>query len=115
MSKGQINDVLECLRRSAALERVGAFTDGELLRCYVAQRDEAAFETLVQRHGPMVLGVCRRLLANRQDAEDAFQATFLVLARKARSIEKSGSIGSWLYKVASRVALRARASARRRA
>jgi RNA polymerase sigma factor (sigma-70 family) len=90
--------------------------DGQLLARFVACRDEAAFAALVHRHGPMVLGVCHRLLRHAQDAEDAFQATFLVLARKAASVLKREAVGSWLYAVAYRTAREARASqARRRA
>ena len=76
-------------------------------------RNEAAFEALLIRHGPMVLSVCRRLLRDPSDADDAFQAVFLVLVRKARSIRVDGSLGPWLYTVASRVASRARANRRR--
>src|SRR5947209_5921500 len=79
--------------------------DRELLERFVASRDEAAFEALLHRHGPMVLGVCRRVLSSSHDAEDAFQATFLVLARKAGSIRQRVSIGPWLHGVASRLAL----------
>jgi RNA polymerase sigma factor (sigma-70 family) len=82
--------------------------DAELLERYTTQRDEAAFEVLLWRHGPMVLRVCRRLLGHEQDIEDAFQATFLALARKAGSLTKREALGSWLYKVAYRVALDAR-------
>jgi RNA polymerase sigma factor (sigma-70 family) len=79
-------------------------------------RDEAAFESLILRHGPMVFGVCRRVLANVHDAEDAFQATFLVLVRKAASIRRRKAFGAWLYGVAYRTALEARgAMAKRRA
>jgi RNA polymerase sigma factor (sigma-70 family) len=85
-----------------------------LLHCFAAEADEAAFAELVRRHGPMVLGVCRRLLGVDADADDAFQAVFLVLVLRARSIRKGDSVGSWLYGVASRVARRARADARRR-
>jgi RNA polymerase sigma factor (sigma-70 family) len=87
-------------------------SDAQLLERFVAGRDEAAFELLVWRHGPTVLGVCRRVLRNEQDAEDAFQATFLVLVRKAGSISKRQAVGSWLYRVAHRVALRALAGKR---
>jgi RNA polymerase sigma factor (sigma-70 family) len=90
--------------------------DGELLERFTAAREGPAFEALLRRYGPMVLGVCRRVLGNAHDAEDAFQATFLTLARKADSICKRDSLGSWLYGVAFRVAARARgqAAARRR-
>jgi RNA polymerase sigma factor (sigma-70 family) len=92
----------------------GDLTDGQLLARFVAARDEASFAALVRRHGPMVLGVCRRLLRHAQDAEDCFQATFLVLARKATAVKRE-SVGSWLYAVAYRTALEARAvNARRR-
>jgi RNA polymerase sigma factor (sigma-70 family) len=90
-------------------------TDGQLLTRFVAARDEASFAALVRRHGPMVLGVCSRLLRDFHDAEDAFQATFLILARKAGSVVKRESVGCWLYGVAYRTAQEARsASARRR-
>jgi len=89
-------------------------SDSQLLQRFATQRDEAAFETLVWRHGPMVLSTCRRILHHTQDAEDAFQAAFLVLSRKARSIHTLNSCGAWLHKVAYRIALRARAAAARR-
>src|SRR5215204_4276828 len=92
------------VRRRAA----GGVPDGELLGRFVRERDEAAFEVLVWRHGPMVLAVGRRLLRNAHDAEDVLQATFLTLVRKASSIGKGASLAGWLYKVAYRVALRAR-------
>jgi RNA polymerase sigma factor (sigma-70 family) len=88
-------------------------TDAELLARYVRLRDAAAFELLFWRHGPMVWGVCRRVLSNRHDAEDAFQVTFLVLARKAGSIRKRGSVSSWLHGAAFRAALEVRAARRR--
>jgi RNA polymerase sigma factor (sigma-70 family) len=94
----------------------GGLTDAQLLTRFVTSRDEASFAALVRRHGPMVLAVCRRLLGHAQDAEDAFQATFLVLARKAGSVVKRESVGSWLHGVACRTAMQAAsANARRRA
>jgi RNA polymerase sigma factor (sigma-70 family) len=92
----------------------GGLTDAQLLNRFLSKRDEAAFELLVWRHGPMVLRVCRRILRDAHAAEDAFQATFLTLACKAGSIGKQEAVSSWLYKVAYRVALRAQAGASRR-
>src|SRR5579884_3050034 len=85
--------------------------DRDLLQRYLERRDESAFAALVERHGPLVLGVCRSVLRNGHDAEDAFQATFLVLARKAASIRRRDSLGSFLHGVAYHVARRARAAA----
>ncbi len=100
----------------AISQLVGAdLTDGQLLGRYVTHRDDAAFEALVRRHGPMVLGVCHRLLHNNQDVEDAFQATFLVLVRKATTIRPREAVGNWLYGVAYRAAQKTRAAAVRRA
>jgi RNA polymerase sigma factor (sigma-70 family) len=82
-----------------------------LLERFVQQRDEVAFGVLVRRHGPLVFGVCRSVLGHTEDAEDASQATFLTLARKAGSISRGGSVGGWLYTVAHRIAQRARARA----
>jgi RNA polymerase sigma factor (sigma-70 family) len=93
---------------------VAGLTDGQLLGLFVSRHDDDAFEALLRRHGPMVLGVCRRILADPHEAEDAFQATFLVLVRKAASIAKQQSVGSWLYGVAYRIAVKAKARARRR-
>ena len=91
-------------------------TDGQLLECFLARRDEVAFDALMRRHGPMVFGVCCRVLRNAHDAEDAFQATFLVLVRKARSVGRPELLGNWLYGVAHRTAMAARgATAKRRA
>jgi RNA polymerase sigma factor (sigma-70 family) len=97
-----------------AARRAGNLSDRELMQRFVAGRDEAAFEALVRRHGPMVLQVCRRVLRGEHDAEDVFQATFLVLARKAGTLRQQESVGNWLYGVASRLSLRARADAARR-
>ena len=88
---------------------LGTLSDDELLERFVARRDEAAFEAIVRRHGPMVLGVCRRVLRDHHDAEDAFQATFLVLARKAGSVRPGSMLPNWLYGVAHQVAIKARA------
>src|SRR5262249_44586286 len=91
-----------------------ARTDAVLLQRFAIQREEGAFTTLVQRHGRMVWGVCRHVLQHEQDAEDAFQATFLVLARRAGSIRRSEAVGSWLHGVAYRVAQKARTRAAKR-
>ena len=112
MSSPSMNRVVHFLRRAVA-PAVGD-EDGELLRRFVAAREEAAFAGLVRRHGAMVLGVCRRLLNDTHEAEDAFQATFLVLARRAAAVRKRDSVASWLYGVAYRVSLKARAAAHRR-
>ena len=93
---------------------VTALPDGQLLERFVAARDEAAFSALVSRHGRMVLGVCRRALDTHPDVDDAFQATFLVLLRRASALRETGSLGPWLYGVAWRVARRARAGKARR-
>jgi RNA polymerase sigma factor (sigma-70 family) len=89
-------------------------TDTQLLDRFISRHDEAAFAALLHRHGPLVLGVCRRVLRDAQDAEDAFQATFLVLVRNAASITKRQSVRSWLYGVAYRIAVKARKRSRRR-
>lgn len=105
--------VLQQLRKALGLEHT-ATADADLLERFVAQRDESAFEALVRRHGPMVLGVCRRLLRETQDIEDAFQATFLVFVCKAASIRRRERLGPWLYGVAYRTALKARTLLARR-
>jgi RNA polymerase sigma factor (sigma-70 family) len=89
-------------------------TEGELLNRFVNERDAAAFEALVARHGPMVLGVCRQVLRDPNDVDDAFQATFLVLVRKASTLRRCDLLGNWLYGVAFRVAARARSQSARR-
>src|SRR6516165_257259 len=83
--------------------------DADLLERFLARRDEEAFAALLGRHGPMVLGVCRRVLGDAHAAEDAFQATFLILVRRAGAIRKRAALGSWLHGVAYRAALKARA------
>src|SRR5881398_2103839 len=88
--------------------------DGQLLERFARAHEEAAFRALVERHGPMVLGVCRRVLRNDADAEDAFQATFLVLVRKAGTIRPRGKVGNWLCGVAHTTALKARAMGAKR-
>jgi RNA polymerase sigma-70 factor (ECF subfamily) len=108
------NPVLRFIRKLTASVPTGDTTDGQLLRCFVERRDEAAFSALVRRHGPMVLAVCRRVLCDPHDAEDVFQATFLVLVRRAHSIGRPELLGNWLYGVAYRTALKARAVAGRR-
>ncbi len=115
MASRSPNTILRHLRRLLQAPRVEALTDGQLLEQFVVHQEEQAFEALLQRHGPMVLGLCRRVLQNTSDADDAMQATFLVLVSKASSIAKRESVGSWLYGVAYRIALRAKArNARRR-
>jgi RNA polymerase sigma factor (sigma-70 family) len=113
MATSQAHDVIQRIR--AALPRDGAErTDGQILTEYVNRRDEAALAALVHRHGPMVWGVCRRVLPNHHDAEDAFQATSLVLVRKTASIASRELVANWLYGVAHQTALKARAMAGRR-
>src|SRR3954470_9671304 len=111
MQPSPFRSVLGTLRRLADAGGANDLSDADLLERFCTRREEAAFTLLVQRHGPMVLAVCRRVLGNPHDAEDAFQATFLVLARRAASIRKGQSVGSWLHGVACRVAVRARAQA----
>src|SRR5580704_7777560 len=114
MSEGQ---------RTAALHRLCAMignqagndqTDGQLLERYAIHREQAAFTALVRRHGPMVFGLCQRVLRDHHQAEDAFQATFLVLVRKASSLDRRRPLGNWLYTIAYHAALKARTAAARR-
>jgi RNA polymerase sigma factor (sigma-70 family) len=114
MANGQLVTVLRYIRKLMPSQTASDISDAQLLQRFVTRHEEEAFATLVERHGPVVWGVCRRVLTNEHDAEDAFQATFLVLVRKADSIQKRGSVGSWLYGVATRVALKARENAIRR-
>ncbi len=108
---GIVQQQIERLLQRGSL---AGLSEWQLLERYATQRDERAFEALVVRHGPMVLGVCRRVLLNEQAAEDAFQATFLVLIRKAPSLDQGKPLGNWLYTVAFRLALRIRANEARR-
>jgi RNA polymerase sigma factor (sigma-70 family) len=101
-------------RRRTNLQILHQLSDSHLVERFATRHSEGAFAVLVERHGPLVHGVCRRILNDAHDAEDAFQATFLVLAKKAHTIHKVQSLASWLYKVAYRIALRARANISRR-
>jgi RNA polymerase sigma factor (sigma-70 family) len=109
-----LRHLLHSLRRTIGAPEQAEFGDAELVRRFVVARDASAFETLVRRHAAMVLAICRRVLGHGVDAEDAFQATFLVLLSKGRSISKHQAVASWLYRVAYRTALRARRAASRR-
>jgi len=106
--------LLRHLRALLVAKSAAHLTDADLLHCFVERRDETAFTVLVRRHGGLVLHVCRTVLHQEADAEDAFQATFLVLARKAASFRKGASLASWLHGVAFRSAMNLRKSAMRR-
>src|SRR5436190_4221209 len=114
MPSGFAHPVLKFIRTITASGDAGDTPDSQLLDRFIAQRDEAAFAVLVRRHGPMVLGVCARVLGDTPDAEDAFQATFLVLLRRARSVGRPELLGNWLHGVAYRTALKAKVQAARR-
>src|SRR5437762_11399301 len=114
MANVPLHTLLQLLRRASDDRRGADFTDGELIQRFRDARDEAAFAALLHRHGPLVLGVCHRILYNSHDAEDAFQATFLLLVRKAHTIVKLGSVASWLHGVAHRVAVRLKKDVARR-
>jgi RNA polymerase sigma factor (sigma-70 family) len=109
-----MNEVIHHLRRAGLLHDAEEGTDGQLLERFIRRREAAALEALVRRHAPMVWGVCRRVLRNHHDAEDAFQATFLVLVKKAASVRPRAMVGNWLYGVARQTALKARATAAKR-
>jgi RNA polymerase sigma factor (sigma-70 family) len=113
MAHGRIHHALRYLYGLFGRDASGTRADRDLLEAFAGRRDEAAFAALVERHGPLVWGVCRRMLAHEQDAEDAFQATFLVLARKAGSVPWHADVGNWLYAVAVRVARKARGRSER--
>src|SRR5262249_45034738 len=104
MARRHLDTVLEHIRKLANLQDARDRSDSQLLHEFSTTQDQAAFATLVQRHGPMVLSVCGHVLRHAQDAEDAFQATFLVLARKAATVRKREALASWLHGVAYRMA-----------
>src|SRR5262245_27262129 len=113
MQNGSTSPVLRYLRRLGGIDPTSEPGDAYLLECFIVRRDEEAFAALVRRHGPMVLGVCRRVLGDVHDAGDAVQAASLVLARKAGAIGRREQLGNWLHGVAQRTALKARSSAAR--
>src|SRR5437870_1941543 len=108
MATKQLGVVVRYARLLAGAADNQELTDAQLVQRFTAGREEAAFAALMRRHGALVWGVCRRALRHHQDAEDAFQATFLVLARRAGSIRKGESVGSWLYGTAYHIATRSR-------
>jgi RNA polymerase sigma factor (sigma-70 family) len=114
MAGKQIGDAVRQFQRLLSVGTSSGLTDDQLLARFVSQTDDAAFEALVERHGPMVLSVCRGVLTDPNDAQDAFQATFLVLVRKARSIRAGASLGSWLYRVAFNMSIQINSEAARR-
>ena len=108
MPTSPLSGVIQHLRRTVLLRDGAGLTDGQLLADYLSRRDEAALAALVRRHGPMVWGVCRRILRNHHDAEDALQATFPVLVRRASAVTPRETVANWLHGVACRTALKAR-------
>ncbi|HEY2155893.1 MAG TPA: RNA polymerase sigma factor [Isosphaeraceae bacterium] len=114
MASGQFAVACHQIGRLFGAGTTAGLSEGQLLDRFVARRDGAAFEAIVARHGPMVLSVCRSLLRDSNDVDDAFQATFLVLVRKAETLRRRDLLGGWLYAVAGRVARRARYEASRR-
>jgi RNA polymerase sigma factor (sigma-70 family) len=110
MGQQSLELVVRHLRRLASRTGLAEFSDAQLLERFAAEREESAFTLLMQRHGPMVLSVCRRVLGQDQDAEDAFQATFLALVGQLRIVGKRGTVGGWLYRVAYRIAMKAKMS-----
>ena len=114
MATDKMSEVIQHIRRAVLLHDGAGLTDGQLLESYISRREEAAIAALVRRHGAMVWGVCHRVLSSHQDAEDAFQATFLVLLRKAASILPRELVANWLYGVAHQTALNAKQGAAKR-
>lgn len=114
MPTGQVNTVLGFIRNLSEADATRKLPDRELVRQFASRRDDAAFRALVRRHGAMVFRLCSRVLQSNQDAEDVFQATFLVLAKKAGAVQRRDSIGSWLYGVAFRLATKMKTAAARR-
>jgi RNA polymerase sigma factor (sigma-70 family) len=112
MNRARLVSTIHGLRRVASLSRACGLTDADLLQRWVSCRDQAAFEAMLRRHAAAVLGVCRRVLHDTHEAEDAAQAAFLALAQKAGAIGRRQAVAAWLYTVARRAALHARASRR---
>src|SRR6516225_2559086 len=111
MATAKLSTFLRRLTRGMVAETMADQSDRELVERFLAGQGEAVFEAIVRRHGPMVYRVCWRVLQHHQDAEDAFQATFLVLAQRLRTVRKHASLASWLHGVAYRVALKAKSAA----
>src|SRR4051812_13627689 len=114
MASGQLGAAIRQVGRLFGAGSISGYSEAQLLSRFVHSKDEAAFEALVQRFGPMVLGVCRQSLRDPHAVDDAFQATFLVLVKRAHTIRDSTLLGNWLYGVAVKVAKRSRADARKR-
>src|SRR5262245_1460160 len=114
MATSQLSKAIRDLRLTVVAHGTESLTDDQLLNRFVEHRDQAAFAALVHRHGQLVWGVCRRVVAHHHDAEDAFQATYVDLASKAASIRQAELLANWLYGVAHRTALKARVMAGRR-
>ncbi|HJZ60124.1 MAG TPA: sigma-70 family RNA polymerase sigma factor, partial [Gemmataceae bacterium] len=108
MPTGPANRLLPALRRAVLGRQAAERSDGELVSAFVNKQDADSFAELVHRHGPMVLGVCRRVVGDPHTADDAFQAVFLVLARRAAAVRPRERVGNWLYGVAYRTAIKAR-------
>ena len=114
MAKEHLQQAVDTIRRLASAQEYADLADGELLKRFLTRRDHAAFEAIVRRYGPMILGVCRRVSLSTSDAEDAFQAVFLVLLRKGATIKQPELLGNWLYGVAFKTARAAHTAAQRR-